>query len=42
VGKLKRQAVEDIYQTIMVEDEEDESEDGEYEAEGGIEPALPQ
>lgn len=42
VGKLKRQAVEDIYQTIMVEDQEDESEDGEYEAEGGIEPALPQ
>ena len=42
VGKLKRQAVEDIYQTIMVEDEEDESEDGEYEAEGGIEPAFPQ
>jgi hypothetical protein len=42
VGKLKRPAVEDIYRTIKVEDEEDESEDGEYEAEGGIEPALPQ
>jgi hypothetical protein len=42
VGKLKRPAVEDIYRTIRVEDEEDQYEDGEYEVEGGTEAALPQ
>lgn len=39
VGKLKRQAVEDIYETIMVEDEEGESEDDEEE-ESEFDPAL--
>jgi hypothetical protein len=30
VGKLKRQAVEDIYETIRVEDDEEEEEEGEF------------
>jgi hypothetical protein len=42
VGKMKRPAIEDIYRTIRVEDEEGQYEDGEYEAEGGTEAALPQ
>jgi hypothetical protein len=42
VGKMKRPAIEDIYRTIRVEDEEGQYEDGEYEAEGGAEAALPQ
>jgi hypothetical protein len=40
VGKLKRQAYEDVYQTIMVQDDEDEG--GEYEVESGDEAALPE
>jgi len=42
VGKLKRPAIEDIYRTIRVEDEENQYEDGEYEVEGGADPAFPE
>jgi hypothetical protein len=40
VGKMKRQAYEDVYETIMVQDDEDEG--GEYEVESGDEAALPE
>jgi hypothetical protein len=50
VGKLKQQAIIDVYRGIMVEededdlipDEEDEYEDEEVEMEGGADPAFPE